>query len=204
MLHGFVLRGKQMKKIFAVSLVALALAACGQQASNDPAASQPQAAAVQNNAALCHEPMDIQLEQLLLNMDAGLKSTGASSSIRDQNIKTDSCGYQINMMMDFGLVQIHVNEQQQVLSLGAGYENSADVISNTKNAFAAMQVLAAPFGKDKAMQTEAGKKVLETATQILNTSANSHSASQSFNYDGNLYTITKEGTAMVFVVRKQL
>lgn len=191
-----------MKKIFGVSLIALALAGCGQQ-KTEPPEQQPQTTVVQNTAKACYEPMGIQAEQLLLNMDAGLKATGASSVIRDQNIKADGCGYQINMMMDFGLVQVHIDEQQQVLSLGAGYENGADVIGNTKKAFAAMQVLGSLFGSGKIMETEVGKKVLETATQILNTSANSNSASQSFEYGGNLYTVTKEGTAMVFVVRKQ-
>ena len=189
-------------KAYVWVLAAFMLAACGQKTEE---AKQPQGVTAEAlKAAICPQPMGISVEKLLLNMDAGLKNNGVSSQIVDQKIQATECGYQINMVLDFGSVQVMTDEQQQVVSLGAGFDNGADVVANLKSSLAVMQVLNAPIGSGKVLETEAGKKLMEVATQVNVDAAKAGEASQDFEYGDNLYTVAKDGKTLAMVVRKKI
>ena len=183
-------------KMFYVLVLGLVLAGCGGEGS--PTAAKPVGA-----AQLCPESMGITAEKLFSNMDAGLKATNAPVNILDKSVTPNECGYQVQMVTGFGAVFIQLNPQQEVLSLGAGYDNSSNLADNTRNLFAVIQTVVSTNGTAKLGETEIGKTLFSAAADTVLAAKESGSASKDLTYGGNLYTVTVEGKTVAMLTRKQ-
>ena len=197
-----------MKKLYILVLAAM-LSACGndvkKQQPAEPASAAQQASAAQVKSALCGQTMDITAEQLLGNLDKGLRSTGASPAIRDQKLTANNCGYLLEMAMDYGTIRLELNEQQKVRNLGVGYRNIAGnegLTKNLNNAFAAVQTAVSVNGTAKSGETELGQKLFKTLGNLVVDHKNSGSGTQDIDFEGKRYTVGVEGPAVAIVVRE--
>lgn len=185
-------------KLMLALVLACTLAACGSQEIAAKQEAAPQQETAPQQAAICAEPMGISVEKLLLNIDAGLKSIGAPSTVQSKNIEENECGYQIVMMTDFGAIQVGTNPQQEVLRLSTATQLNSDL----SNLFATIQTITAIDGTEKMGQTEIGNLLVKTIGDMAPEVKQSGNASKDFEYKGKYYSIMIEGNNLVMLVRK--
>ena len=197
-----------MKRAYFVAVFAF-LTACGQQPSSQalsPAASEVVQTNVPAQNIFCPESMGIQVDKVLLNMESGLKEiqqyrTPISESAK--NITSNECGYSMTFSTHFGVVNINMNQQQELLTLGVGQVNTNDIKENMRNSFATMQAITSPFGRSRFGSTELGMKIMEVATAVqLQANANGGQAEQEFKYGGNTFMVGIKNKNLVLIVRK--
>ena len=186
-----------MKKILFGLIVVLGLLGCGEQKDAENQ-RQPE-----NKVNSCPMPMGISAENLLMNMHDSFKATGKSAAIHDKEIVTVACGSNINMFMDFGMVQLLVNEKMEVLTVGAGYRNGSNIAQNTDKAFSAIQALMSPLGRSKLGELEAGKKLFELTMDTILAAKNSGYAANEFTNGGNIYSVMVKDGMVSMMVQKQ-
>lgn len=196
-----------MKKVWISVLTVMALVGCGRQAETEPTQVQPkqEITAEQAKSALCGQPMDITAEQLLINLDQGLRSTKAPTAIRDQKLTANDCGYTLDMVMDYGNVRLELDNQQKVRNLGVGYENIASqeaLLKNMNNSFAALQTAVSVNGTKKFGETELGKNLFKALSDLIIEHKNVGSGTQDIDFDGKRYTVAVDGKTVAIIVRK--
>lgn len=188
-------------KTFLLIISAVCLTACGQ---NNAVKQNTQSEHVVQQV-LCPEPMGIKVETLLVNMDSGLKATKRPSTVGDKEVVKDECGHRMTFATDFGAVDIRMNPQQELLALAVGQNSSPDVSTNFSNALAVMQVATSPFGRSRFLETELGKKLMETAISAQSQANQSEgTAEQEFEYGGNTFSVVIQQKLLNVVVRKKV
>lgn len=196
-----------MKKYLMGIAVGLALAACGQQQSETaPAQPKQEMTAEQAKYVLCGQALDLTAEQLLKNMDEGLRATKASPAILDQKLTANDCGYTLEMAMTYGAIRLELDEQQKVRNLAVGYQNISGqegLLKNMNNALASVQTVMSINGSAKFGETELGKKLFTTLIDLMAENKNSAgAATKDVDFDGKRYTVGIEGRTVAIVVRK--
>ncbi|OAM38309.1 hypothetical protein [Eikenella sp. NML120348] len=191
-----------MRKLLYGVFIALGLAACGGQEQQAPAVSEP-ASDAQVQSSYCPPPLGMMAETLLENIDAGLKSTGASARVINKEIVPNECGHDVMMVTDFGGVIIKIDDNQNVLSLAAGYEMTGNTVKDVAHALPAIQVMTSPYGRAKLGELAIGQDLLKALPEVLNAAARQQGeATQDIIRDGYKYSITVENRNVAFVVRK--
>lgn len=193
-----------MKKILMGLSVSLLLAACGQQ----PAAEAPKQISASEAAlvksAICGPSMDITMEQLLTNLDQGLRATGASPAVLDKKLSSNDCGYLLEMDMDYGKIRMEIDDQKRVRNLGVGYENligQEHMLKNATNAFASIQTAMSATGSTKWGETELGKTLFKTLGDLVIEHKNAGSDTKQLDVDGKRYIVGVEGAAVLVIVQ---
>ena len=149
--------------------------------------------------------MGIGFEQYLNNLEAGLTAIEVPTLVKDRSFEANSCGSQVVMMMDFGAIQLHLDEQQQLLNVGAAYEVTQDLTVNLTRMIAGSQSIVALHGTEKTGESELGKLLFNAVPELMKQSLDNNGfASKDIEYGIYLYTVAVEGKSVAILARKKL
>lgn len=197
-----------MKKLIAAICVSIVLSACNQQSKTAQAEEPVQSI----QAADCTAPMDITVEQYLINLEQAFKAQNVSTKIHNKNIVKTDCGYDLTLVMDFGAIALKLDEQQKIRAISVGYilktdgEKGQNLVNNAINGLHSIQAVLSLTTTDKLGESEAGKQLFTALTEVVKESNQTGATAQKdVPADGILYSVVfeKETNTIAIIGRKQ-
>lgn len=197
-----------MKKLIAAICVSIVLSACNQQSKTAQAEEPVQSI----QAADCTAPMDITVEQYLINLEQAFKAQNVSTKIHNKNIVKTDCGYDLTLVMDFGAIALKLDEQQKIRAISVGYilktdgEKGQNLVNNAINGLHSIQAVLSLTTTDKLGESEAGKQLFTALTEVVKESNQTGATTQKdVPADGILYSVVfeKETNTIAIIGRKQ-
>lgn len=197
-----------MKKLIAAICVSIVLSACNQQSKTAQAEEPVQSI----QAADCTAPMDITVEQYLINLEQAFKAQNVSTKIHNKNIVKTDCGYDLTLVMDFGAIALKLDEQQKIRAISVGYilktdgEKGQNLVNNAINGLHSIQAVLSLTTTDKLGESEAGKQLFTALTKVVKESNQTGATAQKdVPADGILYSVVfeKETNTIAIIGRKQ-
>lgn len=158
-----------MKKLISAICVSIVLSACNQQSKTAQAEEPVQSI----QAADCTAPMDITVEQYLINLEQAFKTQNVSTKIHNKNIVKTDCGYDLTLVMDFGAIALKLDEQQKIRAISVGYilktdgEKGQNLVNNAINGLHSIQAVLSLTTTDKLGESEAGKQLFTALTEVV-------------------------------------
>lgn len=197
-----------MKKLISTICVSIVLSACNQQSKTAQAEEPVQSI----QAADCTAPMDITVEQYLINLEQAFKTQNVSTKIHNKNIVKTDCGYDLTLVMDFGAIALKLDEQQKIRAISVGYilktdgEKGQNLVNNAINGLHSIQAVLSLTTTDKLGESEAGKQLFTALTEVVKESNQTGATAQKdVPADGILYSVVfeKETNTIAIIGRKQ-
>nr|DAN84245.1 MAG TPA: Protein involved in gliding motility 9 Secretion System Type.5A [Caudoviricetes sp.]DAR60655.1 MAG TPA: Protein involved in gliding motility 9 Secretion System Type.5A [Caudoviricetes sp.] len=197
-----------MKKLISAICVSIVLSACNQQSKTAQAEEPVQSI----QAADCTAPMDITVEQYLINLEQAFKAQNVSTKIHNKNIVKTDCGYDLTLVMDFGAIALKLDEQQKIRAISVGYilktdgEKGQNLVNNAINGLHSIQAVLSLTTTDKLGESEAGKQLFTALTEVVKESNQTGATAQKdVPADGILYSVVfeKETNTIAIIGRKQ-
>ncbi|HHS2283690.1 TPA: hypothetical protein ACTC2H_001138 [Neisseria meningitidis] len=197
-----------MKKLISAICVSIVLSACNQQSKTAQAEEPVQSI----QAADCTAPMDITVEQYLINLEQAFKTQNVSTKIHNKNIVKTDCGYDLTLVMDFGAIALKLDEQQKIRAISVGYilktdgEKGQNLVNNAINGLHSIQAVLSLTTTDKLGESEAGKQLFTVLTEVVKESNQTGATAQKdVPADGILYSVVfeKETNTIAIIGRKQ-
>ncbi|HEZ1380800.1 TPA: hypothetical protein WHE05_001886 [Neisseria meningitidis] len=197
-----------MKKLISAICVSIVLSACNQQSKTAQAEEPVQSI----QAADCTAPMDITVEQYLINLEQAFKTQNVSTKIHNKNIVKTDCGYDLTLVMDFGAIALKLDEQQKIRAISVGYilktdgEKGQNLVNNAINGLHSIQAVLSLTTTDKLGESEAGKQLFTALTEVVKESNQTGATAQKdVPADGILYSVVfeKETNTIAIISRKQ-
>lgn len=197
-----------MKKLIAAICVSIVLSACNQQLKTAQAEEPVQSI----QAADCTAPMDITVEQYLINLEQAFKAQNVSTKIHNKNIVKTDCGYDLTLVMDFGAIALKLDEQQKIRAISVGYilktdgEKGQNLVNNAINGLHSIQAVLSLTTTDKLGESEVGKQLFTALTEVVKESNQTGATAQKdVPADGILYSVAfeKETNTIAIIGRKQ-
>lgn len=197
-----------MKKLISAICVSIVLSACNQQSKTAQAEEPVQSI----QAADCTAPMDITVEQYLINWEQAFKTQNVSTKIHNKNIVKTDCGYDLTLVMDFGAIALKLDEQQKIRAISVGYilktdgEKGQNLVNNAINGLHSIQAVLSLTTTDKLGESEAGKQLFTALTEVVKESNQTGATAQKdVPADGILYSVVfeKETNTIAIIGRKQ-
>ena len=197
-----------MKKLISAICVSIVLSACNQQSKTAQAEEPVQSV----QAADCTAPMDITVEQYLINLEQAFKAQNVSTKIHNKNIIKTDCGYDLTLVMDFGAIALKLDEQQKIRAISVGYilktdgEKGQNLVNNAINGLHSIQAVLSLTTTDKLGESEAGKQLFTALTEVVKESNQTGATAQKdVPADGILYSVVfeKETNTIAIIGRKQ-
>ena len=197
-----------MKKLIATICVSIVLSACNQQSKTAQAEEPVQSI----QAADCTAPMDITVEQYLINLEQAFKAQNVSTKIHNKNIVKTDCGYDLTLVMDFGAIALKLDDQQKIRAISVGYilktdgEKGQNLVNNAINGLHSIQAVLSLTTTDKLGESEAGKQLFTALTEVVKESNQTGATAQKdVPADGILYSVVfeKETNTIAIIGRKQ-
>lgn len=197
-----------MKKLIVAICVSIVLSACNQQSKTAQAEEPVQSI----QAADCTAPMDITVEQYLINLEQVFKAQNVSTKIHNKNIVKTDCGYDLTLVMDFGAIALKLDEQQKIRAISVGYilktdgEKGQNLVNNAINGLHSIQAVLSLTTTDKLGESEAGKQLFTALTEVVKESNQTGATAQKdVPADGILYSVAfeKETNTIAIIGRKQ-
>lgn len=197
-----------MKKLISAICVSIVLSACNQQSKTAQAEEPVQSI----QAADCTAPMDITVEQYLINLEQAFKTQNISTKIHNKNIVKTDCGYDLTLVMDFGAIALKLDEQQKIRAISVGYilktdgEKGQNLVNNAINGLHSIQAVLSLTTTDKLGESEAGKQLFTALTEVVKESNQTGATAQKdVPADGILYSVVfeKETNTIAIIGRKQ-
>ncbi|HGO7511902.1 TPA: hypothetical protein ACLAYG_001885 [Neisseria meningitidis] len=197
-----------MKKLISAICVSIFLSACNQQSKTAQAEEPVQSI----QAADCTAPMDITVEQYLINLEQAFKTQNVSTKIHNKNIVKTDCGYDLTLVMDFGAIALKLDEQQKIRAISVGYilktdgEKGQNLVNNAINGLHSIQAVLSLTTTDKLGESEAGKQLFTALTEVVKESNQTGATAQKdVPADGILYSVVfeKETNTIAIIGRKQ-
>ncbi|AAF41498.1 TPA: hypothetical protein WI034_002044 [Neisseria meningitidis] len=197
-----------MKKLISAICVSIVLSACNQQSKTAQAEEPVQSI----QAADCTAPMDITVEQYLINLEQAFKTQNVSTKIHNKNIVKTDCGYDLTLVMDFGAIALKLDEQQKIRAISVGYilktdgEKGQNLVNNAINGLHSIQAVLSLTTTDKLGESEAGKQLFTALTEVVKESNQTGATAQKdVPADGILYSVVfeKETNTIAIIGRKQ-
>lgn len=197
-----------MKKLISAICVSIVLSACNQQSKTAQAEEPVQSI----QAADCTAPMDITVEQYLINLEQAFKTQNVSTKIHNKNIVKTDCGYDLTLVMDFGAIALKLDEQQKIRAISVGYilktdgEKGQNLVNNAINGLHSIQAVLSLTTIDKLGESEAGKQLFTALTEVVKESNQTGATAQKdVPADGILYSVVfeKETNTIAIIGRKQ-
>lgn len=197
-----------MKKLISAICVSIVLSACNQQSKTAQAEEPVQSI----QAADCTAPMDITVEQYLINLEQAFKAQNVSTKIHNKNIVKTDCGYDLTLVMDFGAIGLKLDEQQKIRAISVGYilktdgEKGQNLVNNAINGLHSIQAVLSLTTTDKLGESEAGKQLFTALTEVVKESNQTGATAQKdVPADGILYSVVfeKETNTIAIIGRKQ-
>ncbi|WP_118823700.1 hypothetical protein [Neisseria meningitidis] len=197
-----------MKKLISAICVSIVLSACNQQSKTAQAEEPVQSI----QAADCTAPMDITVEQYLINLEQTFKTQNVSTKIHNKNIVKTDCGYDLTLVMDFGAIALKLDEQQKIRAISVGYilktdgEKGQNLVNNAINGLHSIQAVLSLTTTDKLGESEAGKQLFTALTEVVKESNQTGATAQKdVPADGILYSVVfeKETNTIAIIGRKQ-
>lgn len=197
-----------MKKLISAICVSIVLSACNQQSKTAQAEEPVQSI----QAADCTAPMDITVEQYLINLEQAFKAQNVSTKIHNKNIVKTDCGYDLTLVMDFGAIALKLDEQQKIRAISVGYilktdgEKGQNLVNNAINGLHSIQAVLSLTTTDKLGESEAGKQLFTALTEVVKESNQTGATAQKdVSADGILYSVVfeKETNTIAIIGRKQ-
>lgn len=197
-----------MKKLISAICVSIVLSACNQQSKTAQAEEPVQSI----QAADCTAPMDITVEQYLINLEQAFKTQNVSTKIHNKNIVKTDCGYDLTLVMDFGAIALKLDEQQKIRAISVGYilktdgEKGQNLVNNAINGLHSIQAVLSLTTTDKLGESEAGKQLFTALTEVVKESNQTGATAQKdVPADGILYSLVfeKETNTIAIIGRKQ-
>ncbi|HGH6667219.1 TPA: hypothetical protein ACJL7I_000176 [Neisseria meningitidis] len=197
-----------MKKLISAICVSIVLSACNQQSKTAQAEEPVQSI----QAADCTAPMDITVEQYLINLEQAFKTQNVSTKIHNKNIVKTDCGYDLTLVMDFGVIALKLDEQQKIRAISVGYilktdgEKGQNLVNNAINGLHSIQAVLSLTTTDKLGESEAGKQLFTALTEVVKESNQTGATAQKdVPADGILYSVVfeKETNTIAIIGRKQ-
>ncbi|ELL03450.1 hypothetical protein [Neisseria meningitidis] len=197
-----------MKKLISAICVSIVLSACDQQSKTAQAEEPVQSI----QAADCTAPMDITVEQYLINLEQAFKTQNVSTKIHNKNIVKTDCGYDLTLVMDFGAIALKLDEQQKIRAISVGYilktdgEKGQNLVNNAINGLHSIQAVLSLTTTDKLGESEAGKQLFTALTEVVKESNQTGATAQKdVPADGILYSVVfeKETNTIAIIGRKQ-
>lgn len=197
-----------MKKLIVAICVSIVLSACNQQSKTAQAEEPVQSI----QAADCTAPMDITVEQYLINLEQAFKAQNVSTKIHNKNIVKTDCGYDLTLVMDFGAIALKLDEQQKIRAISVGYilktdgEKGQNLVNNAINGLHSIQAVLSLTTTDKLGESEAGKQLFTALTEVVKESNQTGATAQKdVPADGILYSVAfeKETNTIAIIGRKQ-
>ncbi|HGH0163867.1 TPA: hypothetical protein ACJKHU_001385 [Neisseria meningitidis] len=197
-----------MKKLISAICVSIVLSACNQQSKTAQAEEPVQSI----QAADCTAPMDITVEQYLINLEQAFKTQNVSTIIHNKNIVKTDCGYDLTLVMDFGAIALKLDEQQKIRAISVGYilktdgEKGQNLVNNAINGLHSIQAVLSLTTTDKLGESEAGKQLFTALTEVVKESNQTGATAQKdVPADGILYSVVfeKETNTIAIIGRKQ-
>lgn len=197
-----------MKKLIVAICVSIVLSACNQQSKTAQAEEPVQSI----QAADCTAPMDITVEQYLINLEQVFKAQNVSTKIYNKNIVKTDCGYDLTLVMDFGAIALKLDEQQKIRAISVGYilktdgEKGQNLVNNAINGLHSIQAVLSLTTTDKLGESEAGKQLFTALTEVVKESNQTGATAQKdVPADGILYSVAfeKETNTIAIIGRKQ-
>lgn len=197
-----------MKKLISAICVSIVLSACNQQSKTAQAEEPVQSI----QAADCTAPMDITVEQYLINLEQAFKTQNVSTKIHNKNIVKTNCGYDLTLVMDFGAIALKLDEQQKIRAISVGYilktdgEKGQNLVNNAINGLHSIQAVLSLTTTDKLGESEAGKQLFTALTEVVKESNQTGATAQKdVPADGILYSVVfeKETNTIAIIGRKQ-
>ncbi|HEZ2067172.1 hypothetical protein M5Y63_05820 [Neisseria meningitidis] len=197
-----------MKKLISAICVSIVLSACNQQSKTAQAEEPVQSI----QAADCTAPMNITVEQYLINLEQAFKTQNVSTKIHNKNIVKTDCGYDLTLVMDFGAIALKLDEQQKIRAISVGYilktdgEKGQNLVNNAINGLHSIQAVLSLTTTDKLGESEAGKQLFTALTEVVKESNQTGATAQKdVPADGILYSVVfeKETNTIAIIGRKQ-
>ncbi len=196
-----------MKNLIAAICVSIVLSACNQQSKTAQAEEPVQSI----QAADCTAPMDITVEQYLINLEQAFKDQKVSTKIHNKNIVKTDCGYDLTLVMDFGAIALKLDEQQKIRAISVGYILKTDgegqnLVNNAINGLHSIQAVLSLSTTDKLGESETGKQLFTALTDVVKESNQTGATEQKdVTADGILYSVVfeKETNTIAIIGRKQ-
>lgn len=197
-----------MKKLISAICVSIVLSAYNQQSKTAQAEEPVQSI----QAADCTAPMDITVEQYLINLEQAFKTQNVSTKIHNKNIVKTDCGYDLTLVMDFGAIALKLDEQQKIRAISVGYilktdgEKGQNLVNNAINGLHSIQAVLSLTTTDKLGESEAGKQLFTALTEVVKESNQTGATAQKdVPADGILYSVVfeKETNTIAIIGRKQ-
>ncbi|CKL26302.1 putative lipoprotein [Neisseria meningitidis] len=197
-----------MKKLISAICVSIVLSPCNQQSKTAQAEEPVQSI----QAADCTAPMDITVEQYLINLEQAFKTQNVSTKIHNKNIVKTDCGYDLTLVMDFGAIALKLDEQQKIRAISVGYilktdgEKGQNLVNNAINGLHSIQAVLSLTTTDKLGESEAGKQLFTALTEVVKESNQTGATAQKdVPADGILYSVVfeKETNTIAIIGRKQ-
>ncbi|RNK05132.1 hypothetical protein [Neisseria meningitidis] len=197
-----------MKKLISAICVSIVLSACNQQSKTAQAEEPVQSI----QAADCTAPMDITVEQYLINLEQAFKTQNVSTKIHNKNIVKTDCGYDLTLVMDFGAIALKLDEQQKIRAISVDYilktdgEKGQNLVNNAINGLHSIQAVLSLTTTDKLGESEAGKQLFTALTEVVKESNQTGATAQKdVPADGILYSVVfeKETNTIAIIGRKQ-
>ncbi|HHS1157719.1 TPA: hypothetical protein ACTC3J_001118 [Neisseria meningitidis] len=197
-----------MKKLISAICVSIVLSACNQQSKTAQAEEPVQSI----QAADCTAPMDITVEQYLINLEQAFKTQNVSTKIHNKNIVKTDCGYDLTLVMDFGAIALKLDEQQKIRAISVSYilktdgEKGQNLVNNAINGLHSIQAVLSLTTTDKLGESEAGKQLFTALTEVVKESNQTGATAQKdVPADGILYSVVfeKETNTIAIIGRKQ-
>lgn len=197
-----------MKKLISAICVSIVLSACNQQSKTAQAEEPVQSI----QAADCTAPMDITVEQYLINLEQAFKTQNVSTKIHNKNIVKTDCGYDLTLVMDFRAIALKLDEQQKIRAISVGYilktdgEKGQNLVNNAINGLHSIQAVLSLTTTDKLGESEAGKQLFTALTEVVKESNQTGATAQKdVPADGILYSVVfeKETNTIAIIGRKQ-
>lgn len=197
-----------MKKLISAICVSIVLSACNQQSKTAQAEEPVQSI----QAADCTAPMDITVEQYLINLEQAFKAQNVSTKIHNKNIVKTDCGYDLTLVMDFGAIALKLDEQQKIRAISVGYilktdgEKGQNLVNNAINGLHSIQAVLSLTTTDKLGESEAGKQLFTALTEVVKESNQTGATAQKdVPADGILYSVVfeEETNTIAIIGRKQ-
>mgnify|MGYP000302167392 FL=1 len=197
-----------MKKLISAICVSIVLSACNQQSKTAQAEEPVQSI----QAADCTAPMDITVEQYLINLEQAFKAQNVSTKIHNKNIIKTDCGYDLTLVMDFGAIALKLDEQQKIRAISVGYilktdgEKGQNLVNNAINGLHSIQAVLSLTTTDKLGESEAGKQLFTALTEVVKEANQTGATAQKdVPADGILYSVVfeKETNTIAIIGRKQ-
>lgn len=190
-----------MKKILIAALLMASLTACGKKEATAPVPEAPKSQAA-SAANLCPESMGVSGETVILNIEKNLKSMNNSTKVIDKSVTKNECGSAMVMQTKDYVIQMILDNQNQLLQFGVGYEEPNDVTANAVKLLGAIQVIVSPVSTTPAGEMDEGKKLAFIAMEAIQESKKTGASSRTFDFEQRRYTINMENKAVAIVVRK--